>query len=44
MKELIFIIIWIGVCLLIGGTIIPHMNDNVDTVDPYCSTGGLSCY
>ena len=43
MKEIIFITIWIGVCLLIGGKVVPDLNNNVDYQDQYCSTGGLSC-
>lgn len=43
MKEIIFISLWVLFCLLIGGTVIPHLNDEVETQDQYCSTGALSC-
>lgn len=43
MKEITFILIWIGVCLAIGGKVLPDYNDNVDYQDQYCSTGGLTC-
>lgn len=43
MKILIFTFVWVGLCLLIGGRVIPSMNDDYEYPDTYCSTGGNHC-